>query len=116
MRFENFSFGSIKIDGVTYEHDIVIELGEVRKRKKKHSKKYRDNFGHTPLSLEEDIPWKCNCLVIGTGRNGAMPVMDEVKKEAKRRKVELVILPTARATDKLRTGLDNTNAILHLTC
>jgi hypothetical protein len=32
--------------------------------------------------------------VIGTGMNGALPVMDEVKKEAERRNVELIILPT----------------------
>jgi len=25
VRFENFSFGSIRIDGVTYEHDVVID-------------------------------------------------------------------------------------------
>ena len=61
MRFEEFSFGSIRIDGVTYEHDVVIDRGEVRKRKKKASKKFRDAFGHTPLSLEEKIPWKCRC-------------------------------------------------------
>ena len=29
MRFEGFSFGRIRIDGVTYEHDIAIERGEV---------------------------------------------------------------------------------------
>jgi len=38
MRFEKFSFGSIRIDGTTYEHDVVIDRGEVRKRKKKPSK------------------------------------------------------------------------------
>jgi len=32
--------------------------GTVRKRKKKASKKFRDAFGHTPLSVEEKIPWK----------------------------------------------------------
>jgi len=37
MRFEAFSFGSIRIDGVTYEHDVVIDHGHVRKRKKKAS-------------------------------------------------------------------------------
>ncbi len=46
MRFENFSFGSIRIDGVTYEHDVVIDRGEVRKRRKKASKRYRDGYGH----------------------------------------------------------------------
>jgi hypothetical protein len=116
MRFEDFYFGSIRIDGVTYEHDIVIDLGEVRKRKKKSSKKYRDTFGHTPLSLAEKIPWKCRRLMIGTGMHGAMPVMDEVKKEARRRKIELVILPTAKIIESLKTGFENTNAILHLTC
>jgi hypothetical protein len=44
MRFEAFSFGSIRIDGVTYEHDVVIDHGRVRKRKKKPSKKFRDLF------------------------------------------------------------------------
>src|SRR5262245_30619621 len=91
-RFEEFSFGSIRIDGVTYEHDVLIDRGEVRKRKKKLSKKFREKFGHTPLSTEEIIPWKCKRLVIGTGA-GALPVMDEVKKEAKRRHVDLIILP-----------------------
>jgi hypothetical protein len=42
MRFEAFSFGAIRIDGVTHEHDVVIDRGHVRKRSKKPSKKYRD--------------------------------------------------------------------------
>jgi hypothetical protein len=31
-RFEEFSFGSIRIDGITYEHDVVIDQGNIRKR------------------------------------------------------------------------------------
>jgi hypothetical protein len=86
MKFEQFSFGQIRIDGVEYGHDIVIDRGEIRKRRKRPSKKFRDSFGHTPLSLEEAIPWKCRRLVVGTG-TGALPVMDEVRREAERRKV-----------------------------
>ena len=41
MRFQKFSFGSIRIDGTTYEHDVVIDGGQIRKRKKKPSKKPR---------------------------------------------------------------------------
>jgi hypothetical protein len=115
MRFESFSFGSIRIDGVTYEHDVVIDRGEVRKRKKKPSRRFRDDFGHTPLSIEERIPWDCHRLVIGTG-TGALPVMDQVQREAKRRKVELVIVPTARAIKLLEQESEDTNAILHVTC
>src|SRR5271157_895860 len=115
MKFQQFSFGQIRIDGIEYGHDVVIDRGEVHKRKKKASKKFRDPFGHTPLSLEEKIPWKCRRLVVGTGE-GALPVMNEVKREAKRRKVELLILPTAEAIKELKRQPDGTNAILHVTC
>ena len=67
MHFDNFSFGSIQIDGSTYEHDVVIDRREISKRKNKASKQFRAEFGHTPLSVEESIPWKCRQLVIGTG-------------------------------------------------
>src|SRR6516225_7243627 len=53
MQIEDFSFGSIRIDGTTHEHDVVIAGGEIRKRKKKPSKKFGDDFAHTPLSVEE---------------------------------------------------------------
>ena len=115
VRFEAFSFGSIRIDGVTYDHDVVIDRGQVRKRKKKRSKKFREVFGHTPLSVEEKIPWKCRRLIIGTG-TGALPVMDEVKKEARSRHVQLLMQPTARAIEELRKNPEDTNAILHITC
>jgi hypothetical protein len=42
--------------------------------------------------------------------------MDEVKVEAKRRKVDLVIRPTAQAIELLKQRPDGTNAILHVTC
>jgi len=116
MRFEAFSFGSITIDGTEYHHDVVIDRGEVSRRKKKPSKKFRDEFGHTPLSVEEAIPWKCGRLVIGTGEEGALPVMEEVKREAQRRKVKLVLVPTAEAIAELNRNPDGTNAILHVTC
>jgi hypothetical protein len=115
MRFEAFSFGSIRIDGITYNHDVIIDRGELHKRKKKASKRFRDDFGHTPLSVEERIPWKCRSLVIGTG-TGALPVTDEVKQEARRRKIELRILPTAQALELLKVARQDTNAILHVAC
>ena len=67
----------------------LLIAGKIRKRKKKPSKQFREQFGHTPLSVAEKIPWKCNQLVIGT--NGRLPVMEEVKQEAERRKIELLV-------------------------
>ena len=116
MRFKDFSFGSVQIDGTTYEQDVVIDRGKIRKRKKKASKKFRDEFGHTPLSIEEEIPWKCQRLVIGTGAYGRLPVMKDVKLEAERRKIEFLMLPTAQAFEVLNRDADATNAVLHVTC
>ncbi len=115
MEFQQFSFGQIRIDGIEYGYDLVIDRGKIRKRKKEPSKEFRETFGHTPLSLEEKIPWKCHRLVVGTGE-GALPVMDEVKGEAKQRKVKLLILPTEKAMEVLNQRGEKTNAILHVTC
>jgi hypothetical protein len=116
VRFSEYSFGSVRVDGVTHDHDLIIDRGKIRKRKKAASRKFRDAYGHTPLSAGEDIPWRCRRLVIGTGANGALPVMDQVREEARRRDVELVALPTAEAIGVLAGAPADTNAILHLTC
>jgi hypothetical protein len=116
MNITEFSFGQITIDGKRWERDIVLDGADVRKRKKKPSRKYRDRFGHTPLSVDEAIPWRCRRLVVGTGAHGALPVMDDVREEAKRRDVELLIVPTARAIEALKEHPKRTNAILHVTC
>jgi hypothetical protein len=116
MRFTNYSFGSIRVDGVTYDHDLIIDRGKIRKRKKTASRKFRGAYGHTPLSIAEDIPWRCRRLVVGTGADGALPVMQQVRDEARRRKVDLIALPTAEAIGALANTTKDTNAILHLTC
>lgn len=116
MRLDRFEFGSIQIDGATYQNDVIIDRGAVSKRKKKVSKPFRAKYGHTPLSVEEKIPWKCRTLVIGTGAEGALPVMPEVKREAERRGVDLVVLPTKNAIDLLNRKAKKANAILHVTC
>ena len=97
MRFTGYSFGSIQVDGVTYEHDLILDRGKVRKRTKAASRKFRGAYGHTPPSTAENIPRRCRRLVAGTGADGALPVMQQVRDEARRRKVDLVVLPTAIA-------------------
>ena len=54
--------------------------------------------------------------MVGTGVSGALPVMDEVRSEASKRGVELVVLPTAQAIEVLNSRSEETNAVLHITC
>ena len=117
MEVEYPGFGVIVIDGQRFDHDVVVEAGRVRARKKGPSKPYRHHYGHTPLSLQEEIPWSVPQLVVGTGASGRLPIMPETVEEARTRGVKLVALPTSEACELLRTiDRDQVFAILHVTC
>lgn len=117
MRAKMIRFGEIEMEGKRYEYDLVIEAGEIGRRKKKGSKAFREEYGHTPLSLEEHIPWGGSRLVVGTGLYGSLPIMPAVEAEAVRRGVELVAVPSEDAC-RLLEGLEagDVYAILHVTC
>ena len=110
-------FGEIEIEGRRYDHDLVIDRGKVGKRSKKASKPYREAYGHTPLSADEAIPWGGRRLIVGTGASGSLPIMPEVRREARRRHIEVVALPTEQALALLAdTDAADVRAILHVTC
>ena len=110
-------FGSIEVDGLEFEHDVVIDEGTVRKRKKGPSKQHRAEFRHTPLSAAEDLPWGGRRLIIGTGVYGSLPITADVVAEADRRGVDLDAAPTTEAC-RLISKLDarEVHAVLHVTC
>ncbi len=111
------AFGEIEVAGERYRHDVVIEAGKVRKRSKKPSKAHRERFGHTPLSAEENIPWRGRRLIVGTGAEGSLPIMPDVWAEAERRGIEIVAQPTPEVLRLLRhVDARDVNAILHVTC
>ncbi|MGB8020817.1 MAG: MTH938/NDUFAF3 family protein [Candidatus Nanopelagicales bacterium] len=117
MRAKLLAFGLIEIEGQQYDYDVVIDRGEIRKRRKGPSKQYRDRYGHTPLSIDEEIPWRGKQLVVGTGADGALPIMAEVRDEAERRGVKIVAVPTRQACAliaDLEPGA--VQAVLHITC
>ncbi len=117
MHVDAYEFGRITIDGVAYAHDVVIEKGEIRKRKKGPSKPRREEFGHTPLTPEEKIPWSGASLWIGTGASGRLPVTGELRREARRRGVELVVETTPALIERINAGVPaGTSVILHVTC
>jgi len=111
------AFGEIEIDGERFDHDVVIEKGRIRKRKKGPSKRHRADYGHTPLTPDEKIPWSAPLLIVGTGANGELPVTDDLYREAAARRVEVVARPTAEACELLAAAdPKSVAAILHVTC
>jgi hypothetical protein len=52
--FEAFSFGSIRIDGVTHEHDVPIDRGHVSQAEKE----VIHDSGHLYRCSSRASPWK----------------------------------------------------------
>lgn len=111
------AFGEIRIEGEPYDHDVVIDAGCVLRRRKGPSKALADQFGHTPLSVAEDIPWGGRRLIVGTGADGRLPIAPDVYAEAKRRGIVIAALPTRDAC-RLLADLkpEDVYAVLHVTC
>ncbi len=117
MKAKLVAFGELQIEGERYTCDVVIEGGRIRRRRKGPSKPLRDQFGHTPLSVAEDIPWGGQRLIVGTGADGMLPMTPQVLDEAQRRGIAVDALPTRDAC-RLLADLKprDVYAILHVTC
>jgi len=81
MAIERTTFGTITIDGKTYEHDVVVRLsGEVVKRKKKLSRKY---YGTSHLLSKDEAKFVfekgCEQLIVGSGQMGNVHLSPEAE-------------------------------------
>lgn len=112
------SFGSITIDGEKYEKDQIIELsGNVRKRKKKLSKKI---FGtsHT-ISIEEAeaiFEDGAEKIIIGTGQYGRVELSEEAAEFFKSKNCELILQPTPEAIKTWNNMEGEIIGMFHVTC
>src|SRR5438552_5876915 len=81
MEIERTTFGTITIDGKTYEHDVIIRLsGEVARRKKKLSKKY---YGTSHVLSKDEAKFVfengCEQLILGSGQMGNVHLSPEAE-------------------------------------
>jgi len=111
------AFGELEIEGERFAHDVVIDVGRVRRRHKGPSKALRDEYGHTPLSAAEAIPWGRRRLIVGTGADGSLPIAPDVYAEAERRGIRIDAVPTREACRMLGDLKPaQVRAILHVSC
>ena len=111
-------FGWLEISGTRYDHDIVIHTnGTVSKRKKKLSKPYAGEYGHTPLAsgelafLERERP---AVVYIGTGQYGDLPLTPDTI--ALLEAYGPVVKPTPDLLPLLEQEQRTYAAVLHVTC
>src|SRR5271157_3881979 len=103
MPIDATEFGSITVDGKTYQHDVIIRLsGKVEKRRKRLSKeKYGTShiISMGPLHIISKAEAKfvfedgCDLLIVGAGQDGNVRLSPEAIRafnESHGRKIALM--------------------------
>lgn len=114
MRIEQYRFGSIRINGKTYDRDLKI-LGE------KVIQDWRRKSGHRvePDDVADLVAAGPDVLILGTGSPGQMKPAPELETELAKKAIRLIAKPTAEAVETFNRlageGLKMA-AAFHLTC
>ena len=117
-RINRTKFGSITIDGKTYNHDVLIKLnGEVVKRKKKLSKavygsSHTISLGEAEFIYEDDA----ERLILGAGQYGMANLSEAAKRFFKEQDCKVEVLPTPEAINAWNQSESETIGLFHITC
>jgi len=114
MHIDYYAYGTMTVDGKVYSKDLIIFPEKIIadwRRKDGHSLRTED--------LKEVFEYEPDFLIVGKGDSGVMCVLDEVKKTAKDKIIELMDKNTHEAV-KIFNDLVQKNkkvvGIFHLTC
>jgi len=118
MEINATEFGSITIDKENYPYDVLIRLsGEIRKRKKKLSKKYYGTSHIVSLEEAEFIFEKgSNLLVVGTGQNGNLHLSPEATRFFAHKDCKVLAEPTPQAIATFNHATGHKIGLFHVTC
>ena len=118
MRVDGTEFGSIAIDGKTYQFDVVVRLScEVVKRKKKLSKKYYGT-SHTISKEEAKFVYEDGCeeLVIGTGHHDNVRLSKEAAEYFDKKGCKVIAQPSPHAIGTFNKSRKAKVGLFHVTC
>jgi hypothetical protein len=118
MIIEKTSFGSITIDGKTYEHDVLIRLSEeIKKRKKKLSKRIYGTSHVLSLDEAKHIYEKgCEVIIIGSGQHDSLRLSPEAETYFKKKDCEVILQGTPTAMQTFNQAKGRKIGVFHVTC
>ncbi len=118
MKIDKTAFGSIVIDGQSYEHDVIIRLdGSVQKRKKKLSKELYGTSHIISLAEAEDLYEEgARTVVIGSGQSGLAGLSPEAAAFFEEKRCAVKLLPTPEAIRCWNDSQGPLIALFHVTC
>ena len=111
-------FGHITVEGLKFDHDIIIRLsGEIKKRKKELSKTV---YGTSHIISLEEAKYVYQDgderLIIGAGQQGMVSLSDEAADYFKKKKCKIDLLPTPKAIEKWNIATEAIIGLFHVTC
>ena len=118
MPIDGTEFGSITIDGKSYEHDVVIRLsGKVEKRRKKLSK---EKYGTSHIISKDEAKFiyeeGSDQLIIGTGQQGNVRLSPEASDYFENKGCEVTLHPTPEAVRSFNQSRQKKIGLMHVTC
>lgn len=118
MPIEDTKFGSITIDGKTYEHDVIVRLsGKVEKRKKKLSKE-KYGTSHIISKAEAKFVFEdgCDVLIVGAGQEGNVRLSPEASDYFDNKGCKVLVQPTREAIRSFNQSHEKKIGLMHVTC
>jgi glucokinase len=111
-------FGSVTIDGRTYEKDVCIRAGGKVKRRKKKPVKAQYGTSHKigPAELNKVCKGDPELLVVGTGQSGSAALTPDGAEFLAEHGIRVVAVPTPRAIEEFNRAEGRKAALLHVTC
>jgi hypothetical protein len=112
------AFGSITIEGVCFEHDVLIRLnGQIEKRKKKLSKAvYGTSHFVSQAEAEHTYEKGAKRLILGTGQYNNVALSAEAADYFQRKHCLVELFPTPRAILVWNQAGGAVIGLFHITC
>ena len=117
-RINDTCFGSITVEGKSYDYDIIINLeGKVKKRKKKLSKAIYGS-SHTISLPEIEYVYQKNAegLIIGSGQYGVAGLSKEASEFLVSRQCGVILKQTPDALEEWNSREGKWIGLFHITC
>ena len=115
---QDTSFGTIRVDGQQYDHDIIITLdGRVKKRKKKLTKEiYGTSHTISLPEIEYVYEQDARGIVIGSGQYGEAGLSREASDFLAGKNCEVILRKTPKALKEWNSMKGKWIGLFHITC